>query len=85
MIMAKKRDENETAFDALQELLRRDRKRDGLSVDPIPEKEKDPHHVEAGRLGGLKGGPARKKKLSKKQRSDIAKKAAKARWNKKNK
>lgn len=33
-----------------------------------------------GRLGGLKGGPARAVKLTKKQRSEIAKKAAQARW-----
>ena len=38
-----------------------------------------------GRLGGLKGGPARAKKLSPKKRSDIAKKAAAARWGKKGK
>jgi hypothetical protein len=37
-----------------------------------------------GRLGGLKGGKARAEKLSPKKRSDIAKKAAKARWRKKN-
>ena len=36
----------------------------------------------AGRLGGLKGGDARAAKLSKKRRSEIAKKAAKARWHK---
>lgn len=41
---------------------------------------KNPHAVELGRLGGLKGGKARAKKLSKKRRSEIAKKAAKARW-----
>ena len=35
-----------------------------------------------GRLGGLKGGPARAKKLSSKKRAAIAKKAAKARWSK---
>lgn len=40
------------------------------------------HAVELGRLGGLKGGKARAKKLSKKRRSEIAKKAAKARWSK---
>lgn len=34
-----------------------------------------------GRLGGLKGGKARAEKLSPKKRSEIAKKAAKARWN----
>jgi len=35
-----------------------------------------------GRKGGLKGGVARAKKLSSKRRSEIAKKAAKARWHK---
>ncbi|MCC6466575.1 MAG: hypothetical protein IT463_14635 [Planctomycetes bacterium] len=33
-----------------------------------------------GRLGGLKGGKARAKKLSKAKRAAIAKKAARARW-----
>jgi hypothetical protein len=33
-----------------------------------------------GKLGGKKGGPARAKALSAKRRSEIAKKAAKARW-----
>jgi hypothetical protein len=33
-----------------------------------------------GRLGGKKGGKARAAKLTPKQRSEIAKKAAKARW-----
>jgi hypothetical protein len=37
---------------------------------------------EMGRLGGLRGGKARAAKLSKGERSDIAKKAARARWNK---
>ena len=36
-----------------------------------------------GRRGGLKGGPARAKKLSAKERSESARKAAKARWVKK--
>ena len=36
--------------------------------------------VELGRLGGLKGGKARAKKLTKKRLSDIAKKAAETRW-----
>jgi hypothetical protein len=33
-----------------------------------------------GRMGGLKGGKARAEKLSAKRRTEIAKKAAKARW-----
>lgn len=36
-----------------------------------------------GRKGGLKGGVERAKSLSAKKRSEIAKKAAKARWGKK--
>ena len=43
---------------------------------------KNPAAVMLGRLGGLKGGRARANKLSATQRSEIAKKAAKARWTK---
>ena len=41
---------------------------------------KNPAAVALGRLGGLKGGKARAKKLSAKRRKEIAKKAAEARW-----
>ena len=41
---------------------------------------KDPAAVALGRKGGLKGGKARAEKLTPKQRSAIAKKAAAARW-----
>jgi hypothetical protein len=37
---------------------------------------------EIGRMGGLKGGVARAKILSKKRRSEIARNAVKARWRK---
>lgn len=43
---------------------------------------KNPAAVALGRLGGLKGGKARAKKLSPEQRSEIAKKAAQTRWKK---
>ena len=78
--MAKRRDENETAFDGLQEILRRDAERDGLPVEPTPKPEKVPSAVRAGRLGGLKGGKARAKALTPRKRKQIAKKAARARW-----
>jgi len=45
-------------------------------------KEKNPAAVALGRLGGLKGGNARAAKLSAKARSEIARKAVMARWNK---
>jgi hypothetical protein len=54
----------------------------GESVDPVPPK-KNLAAVELGRLGGLSGGKARKAKLSKERRSQIARKAALARWRKK--
>lgn len=57
------------AFEAVDEL-----------TDSEPPKKKNPHAVALGRKGGLKGGPARAKKLTKKQRLESARKAAEARW-----
>lgn len=45
-----------------------------------PYEGKNPAAVELGRLGGKKGGKARAAKLTPKQRSAAAKKAAEARW-----
>ncbi len=47
------------------------------------ESTKNPAAVALGRLGGLKGGKARAEKLTTEERSEIAKKAAQARWGKK--
>jgi hypothetical protein len=52
---------------------------------PEEKLEKNPAAVALGRLGGLKGGKARAKKLTSEQRTDIAIKAANTRWNKNNK
>jgi hypothetical protein len=82
-----KPDENEMAFDGLNELIHRSETRDkGEPIDVISKHstpEKNPAAVELGRLGGLKGGKARAEKLSARKRKAIAKKAAKARWEKK--
>lgn len=43
-------------------------------------KEKNPHAVALGRLGGLRGGPARHKALSQRRRKQIARNAARSRW-----
>jgi hypothetical protein len=45
--------------------------------------EKNPAAVALGKLGASKGGKARAAKLSGKRRAAIAKKAARARWDKK--
>ena len=58
---------------------------DILTSDKDTEKEKEELQSAAallGRKGGLKGGKARAKKLSPARRSEIAKKAAAARWHK---
>lgn len=54
-----------------------------VTLSAIKEPEKNPAAVALGRLGGLKGGKARATSLSPDQRSEIALKAAKARWGKK--
>lgn len=67
-------DTNISAFRAVQALTGR-----------APEDDEAAQRSEAarilGRLGGSKGGKERAKRLTPKRRSEIAKKAAKARWN----
>jgi hypothetical protein len=57
----------------------------GRAPKPLPpeEREKNPAAVALGRLGGLKGGKARAKKLGKRRLSAIGKKGASARWGEK--
>ena len=62
-----KRDINQTAFAVVQQATQ-------------TELAKNPAAVALGRLGGLKGGKARKESLSAKRRVEIAKKAAVTRW-----
>ncbi len=52
----------------------------GEPLTTKPTKGKNPAAVALGRLGGLKGGKARAKKLSAKKRRQIAQRAAHARW-----
>jgi hypothetical protein len=59
----------------------------GQATDPEdkgddPYEGKNPAAVELGRLGGKKGGKARAAKLTPDERSEIAKRAAAARWSK---
>lgn len=51
--------------------------------EEVDEPQKNPAAVELGRLGGKKGGKARAEKLTPEQRSEIARKAAQARWSRK--
>jgi hypothetical protein len=61
---------------------------DSTSEEPTTTQEpkaKDPAAVALGRRGGLKGGKARMADLTTEQRSELAKKAAAARWGDKSK
>jgi hypothetical protein len=58
---------------------------DGTTEENMPAvtgEDKNPAAVALGRLGGLKGGRARANKLTADERSEIAKRAAAARWSK---
>ena len=78
------RDPNELAYQVFLESIG---ERPKLNPDEQSAKPVDPaknsHAVALGRLGGLKGGIARAAKLAPKKRSQIAAKAAKARWKRK--
>lgn len=69
---SKGRDPNSLAFNIVAEVTG--------DLPPSPQPEKNPAAVALGRLGGLKGGKARAESLTPRKRSEIAKKAAKARW-----
>jgi len=56
--------------------------REATDPDYDPYQGKNPAAVELGRLGGKKGGKARAAMLTPEERSEIAKKAAAARWRK---
>jgi len=68
------RDPSSLAFNVVREAVGDEEK-----FEP-EEREKNPHAVALGRLGGKKGGKARAEKLTAEERSEIARKAALARW-----
>lgn len=78
--MPKKKDENESAFNTLQELITRDAEREGIPRPSTAPAKKLAYRVKAGSKGGVTGGKARAEKLSAKKRSEIARRAAVARW-----
>jgi hypothetical protein len=68
------KDFNQIAFEIVQKATGQ------MPKEEPPDPNKNPAAVTLGRLGGLKGGKARAAKLSPKKRSEIAAKAARARW-----
>jgi hypothetical protein len=72
MLKGMKKDLNQSAFSIVQQTT-------GETIpEPIDEKKKAAQ--ESGRRGGLIGGAVRASRLTPKQRSEIAKKAAAKRW-----
>ena len=77
------RDPNELAYQIMLESTgQTENYEPGKEPKPV-DPSKNPNAVALGRLGGLKGGAARAAALTPKKRSQIAAKAAKARWGKK--
>jgi len=68
------RDPNQLAYNVVREATG-----DAEKFEP-EQKAKNPHAVALGRLGGKKGGKARAEALTAEERSEIARKAALARW-----
>ena len=75
----KRPDVNELAADIVDQATDEEPE-DEQAEEPEVDDGKNPAAVALGRLGGLKGGAARAKRLTKKQRSEAARKAALARW-----
>ena len=71
------RDPNQLAYQFMLESTGQARK---LQPEDPP---KNPHAIALGRLGGLKGGPARAESWNPRKRFQVAAKAAEARWGKK--
>lgn len=80
--MAKKRGKKRDFNEIAHSIVERATEPAKANESELNEDGKDAAAVSLGRRGGLKGGPARAKKLSKKRRSEIAKKAARVRWEK---
>ena len=53
-----------------------------IAIGNAPDARKDPAAVALGRRGGLKGGKARAASLTPEKRAEIARRAARARWDK---
>jgi hypothetical protein len=68
------KDFNQIAFEVVQKAI------GAIPKEEPPDPNKNAAAVTLGRLGGLKGGAARKAALSPERRKAIAKKAAEARW-----
>jgi hypothetical protein len=77
---SRKKDLNETAFAVVAQATGQPHPAPKPEEVQAPEQVKNPAAVALGRLGGLRGGKARAESLSKKERSEIARTAARARW-----
>lgn len=79
--MAKSKDSVERARSVFDQFLEKhDPGAEDIKRVDTRQPEKNPVAVASGKLGGLKGGKARAAKLTTKERTAIARKAAQARW-----
>lgn len=78
------RDRNQLAYEIVRMSTEEPEEIVSPPEEPTPERSLVSKYLaEIGRKGGLKGGKVRNEKLTPERRKEIAKKAAKARWEKK--
>ena len=71
-----------TAFRVVEQVIQ---STETVEVETVLIEGKNPHAVALGKLGGSKGGKIRAERLTPEQRKEIAQKAARKRWEKKDK
>jgi len=79
--MARKKREHDVAITAFRVVQEATGEAERTEEKPLDTEGKNPAAVALGRLGGKKGGIARAAKLTPERRSEIARRAAQARWN----
>ena len=76
-----KREKKPHDFSIIAQRVVQEATREDDEATPLETTDKKLDHAAIGRLGGLKGGKARAAKLTPEQRSEIARRAARVRWN----
>jgi len=80
----KKKSDHDFSINAIRIVREATKNTEIIEIETIQIEGKNPNAVALGRLGGLKGGKVRAERLTPEQRKEIAQKAARKRWDRKN-
>jgi isopropylmalate/homocitrate/citramalate synthase len=81
--MARKKRDSDFAVTAFRVVDQVIKNTETIEIETVQIEGKNPHAVALGKLGGSKGGKIRAERLTPEQRTGIAQKAARKRWEKK--